>query len=114
MIKIIHDRLVNWGEAVVGGSLRGAQSSVGFEFSESEKSFGSVGLWSEEIEATERAVCSLCEGLRECVKELYLHPDSTMQQKAVNLHLSESTLRRQRNKAHKLVYEWFVEERIRV
>lgn len=110
MIDAIDRRLVAWGESVADEDYEGRRQSAGFSL---ELSGGgncdSTILLDVEVADTESAVNALPEGLRECIKELYIQMDSTLEQKAKVLSINKRTLTRNRDKAHlqinKFLYE---------
>jgi|TARA_B110000196_G_C21044130_1_gene613958 hypothetical protein len=114
MIKQIDRRLLAWAEASICGEYSGPGRSSGFDplAGIGGTGFGSCILVSVEVDEMESAVVALPEGLRECVKELYLHDESTMEQKAKNLLMSINTLRRRRDKAHELIFQWLEDQKV--
>lgn len=103
MIESIHNRLLNWAEAVRGGVSAGSLSSLwdkmaSGDFSSSQS--GSRVLISAEVDEIEKAVLALPEVLRETVKEFYLNEYSTIEQKMKHLGVSKKTLYRRIDKAH--------------
>ena len=101
MIESIENRLIIWGESMAAEIEGGRRCSAGFDIEDrGGESFGNKILLDVEIEETDRAVKSLDETLRNCVVEIYVRFDSTMEQKAKFLCMSRSALFRKRDKAH--------------
>jgi hypothetical protein len=101
MIESIENRLTIWGESMAAEADAGRRCSAGFDIElRGGGEFGSMILLDAEIEETDRAVKSLDECLRNCVVEIYVRVDSTMEQKAKYLCMSRSSLFRKRDKAH--------------
>lgn len=101
MIEAIDRRLVVWGESVADVEFEGRRQSAGFSLELSGGgSLSSMILVDVDVDEIEKAVKSLSDSLRQCVKELYVEMDSTLEQKAKALRISKSTLLRKRDKAH--------------
>jgi hypothetical protein len=101
MIESIENRLVIWGESMAAEIEGGRRCSAGFDIEDrGGETFGNKILLDVEIEETDRAVKSLDETLRNCVVEIYVRVDSTMEQKAKALCMSVRTLRNKKDKAH--------------
>lgn len=112
MIESIENRLLIWGESMAIGLEGGRRCSAGFDIEDRGGSeFGSTILLDAEIEETDRAVKDLADGLRECVKELYVQLDSTLEQKAKILCISRRTLLRKRDTAHVQIKNFLYEKR---
>lgn len=101
MIDSIENRLIIWGESMAAEIEGGRRCSAGFDIEDrGGETFGNKILLDVEIEETDRAVKSLDETLRNCVVEIYVRFDSTMEQKAKALCMSVRTLRNKKDKAH--------------
>jgi hypothetical protein len=101
MIDSIENRLIIWGESMAAEIEGGRRCSAGFDMEDrGGETFGNKILLDVEIEETDRAVKSLGETLRNCVVEIYVRIDSTMEQKAKALCMSVRTLRNKKDKAH--------------
>jgi hypothetical protein len=101
MIDSIENRLIIWGESMAAEIEGGRRCSAGFDIEDrGGETFGNNILLDVEIEETDRAVKSLDETLRNCVVEIYVRVDSTMEQKAKALFMSVRTLRNKKDKAH--------------
>ena len=101
MIDSIENRLIIWGESMAAEIEGGRRCSAGFDIEDrGGETFGNKILLDVEIEETDRAVKSLDETLRNCVVEIYVRVDSTMEQKAKALCMSVRTLRNKKDKAH--------------
>ncbi len=112
MIESVENRLVIWGESVEAGDCAGRRCSAGFDVEDSGgESFGSTILLDAEIEETDRAVKSLSEVLRNCMREIYVRVDATMEQKAKVLCMSRPTLFRKRDKAHVQIKNFLYDSR---
>jgi hypothetical protein len=101
MITSVENRLIIWGESVEAGECASRRCSAGFDMEDrGGETFGNKILLDVEIEETDRAVKSLDETLRNCVIEIYVRIDSTMEQKAKALCMSVRTLRNKKDKSH--------------
>ena len=105
MIQHIHDRLVTWASAALSDTLGAlSYSSCSFDVEDaSERSHGSVALWSPAVDEIERAVNDLRYELRETIKAIYLEPEATMAQSAKRCGCDVRTLRRRRDSAQKQI-----------
>jgi len=101
MIESIENRLIIWGESMAAEIEGGRRCSAGFDVEDrGGETFGNKILLDVEIEETDRAVKSLDETLRNCVVEIYVRIDSTIEQQIKVLRISRRTLFRYRDKAH--------------
>jgi len=106
MNEVIHQRLLNWSEAVKGGlTMSGYCSVLGNLASESggQSAHDYRIPFSITIEETEKAVQTLPDALKNIVLEFYMNDASTLDQKLKALEISKRTLYRRLDMAHGLI-----------
>lgn len=106
MINSIHERLLDWSDAIKGGiGAQGYGSVLGklVAGDEGASSFECRIPFSVNIEDTERAVQSLPDALKRIVIEYYVNDSSTLNQKLKALSISKPTLYRRLGMAHELI-----------
>ena len=105
MNKIIHERLIEWSEAVKGGvGVQGYGSMFNAAVGDSVRvEQGCRVPFSLSVEETEKAVQSLPDALKKIVIEFYVNDSSTLEQKLKALGISKRTLYRRLDNAHGMI-----------
>ncbi len=107
MIHEIDLLLTRWGEAMSrGGSRYGSgYAAVSYDRGGSGSDCSHIALVTPDVLDTDAMVKALPNGPRVAVVEFYLHADASLAQRMQSAHMSKSTLYRNRDRAHELIYQ---------